>query len=114
VPDVPLVDTHLLLWDPRRHEMPWLSTDYWTDEESVLAHPYGLAEFDRQREGVEVGGLVFMRSGLRPPTACSKRNGRTRSASGTRACRASWPRRRWSTASRRAPTWRRSSRSDRW
>jgi L-fuconolactonase len=66
MPDMPLVDTHLLLWDPERHKMPWLSTDYWTDEESVLAHPYGLAEFDRQRDGVEVGGLVFVEVGVAP------------------------------------------------
>ena len=66
MPDTPLVDTHLLLWDPQRHEMPWFATDYWTDEESVLAHPYGLAEFDQQRDGIEVGGLVFMEGGVAP------------------------------------------------
>src|SRR3954447_18881436 len=66
MPDTPLVDTHLLLWDPTRNEMPWLSTAYCTDDESLLPGAYGLSEFDRQRDGVEVGGMVFMEVGVAP------------------------------------------------
>jgi L-fuconolactonase len=66
MPNVPIVDPHLLLWDPTRFKMPWLDTDYWTDEKSILGRPYGLAGLDQQRDGVEIEAVVCFEVGVAP------------------------------------------------
>jgi len=69
MPEVPLVDTHVLPWDPSRFKMPWLDTDYWTDEEAVLARPYGLDDFDLATPGIAVEALVCLEVGVAPAYA---------------------------------------------
>jgi L-fuconolactonase len=66
MPSVPIVDSHVLIWDPVRFKLPWLDTDYWTDPESVLGRPYGPAEFDRDASGIAVEALVCLEVGAAP------------------------------------------------
>src|SRR5207244_6141060 len=65
----PIVDPHLLLWDPTRFRMPWLDTDYWTDEESVLGRPYRLAELDEHTRGISIEAVVCFEVGVAPAYA---------------------------------------------
>jgi L-fuconolactonase len=58
MPDVPIVDAHLHLWDPRRLRMPWL------DGNAVLDQPYGLAEFRAHTAGLDVEAMVYLEVGV--------------------------------------------------
>jgi L-fuconolactonase len=56
VPDLPIVDTHVHLWDPARFRIPWV------DGNALLDRPYGLREFGAAVAGLEVQGLVFIQA----------------------------------------------------
>jgi predicted TIM-barrel fold metal-dependent hydrolase len=66
MPSVPIVDSHVLIWDPVRFKLPWLDTDYWADPEAVLGRPYGPAEFDQDTSGIAVEALVCLEVGTAP------------------------------------------------
>jgi L-fuconolactonase len=63
MPPVPIVDSHVHLWDPTRFRMPWL------DGNAVLEQPYGLADFRAHSQGVAVEGIVYLQVEVTPPYA---------------------------------------------
>lgn len=54
--DLPIVDSHVHLWDPERFRIPWL------DGSPLLDRPYGLPDFAAATAGIDVPGLVFIQA----------------------------------------------------
>lgn len=63
MPDVPVVDAHLHLWDPRRFRMPWV------DGNATLDRAYDLADYDDATAGAEVAAMVYLQVEVEPPYA---------------------------------------------
>lgn len=60
---LPIVDTHVHLWDPARFRMPW------TDGNALLNRPYTVDTYYAQTRGVPVKGMVFVECGVKPQYA---------------------------------------------
>ncbi|MEA2515475.1 MAG: L-fuconolactonase, partial [Thermomicrobiales bacterium] len=54
MPDFPIVDSHVHLWDPERQRVPWM------DNSPFLRRKAGMAEYEADTAGVEVEGLVYL------------------------------------------------------
>lgn len=60
MPDLPIVDSHLHLWDPTRFRMGWL------DGLERLNRPHGLADFDAATAGLDIEAMVYLQVEVDP------------------------------------------------
>jgi L-fuconolactonase len=54
MPDSPIVDTHLHLWDPQLIHYPWLA------ENALLNRPYLLEDYRSATDGIPIDSMVFV------------------------------------------------------
>jgi L-fuconolactonase len=60
MPDFPIVDTHLHLWNPGQFRYPWL------DDIPLLNKPYLLEDYNRATGPVQVEKMVFLQCEVEP------------------------------------------------
>ncbi len=63
MPDVPIVDAHVHLWDPARFRMPWL------DDVPALDAEIGLDDYVTATAGLDVAGFVYLEVDVAPAYA---------------------------------------------
>jgi len=63
MPDFPIVDSHLHLWNPRTFRMAWL------DGNDVLNQRYELAEFRQHSEDLPIQAMVYLQTEVETPYA---------------------------------------------
>ncbi len=60
MPDTPIIDTHLHIWDPRRMRYPWIEGN------PVLDRPCLPGDHARAFAGVEIEAMVFLQCDVEP------------------------------------------------
>ena len=66
MPDFPIIDSHVHLWDPSRQRVPWM------DNAPQLRWKAGLTEYAEVTAGVQVEGLVYLEIDIAPVYALSE------------------------------------------
>lgn len=60
IPDFPIIDTHVHLWDPHYMRLPWL------DDNPTLRKPFGLADYQTHTSSVQIGAYVYVEVAVAP------------------------------------------------
>src|SRR4051812_5840364 len=60
MPNFPIVDAHVHLWDPDRFRIPWIEGD------AVLDRRYLLDEYHAHTDGVDVAAMVYLQVEVAP------------------------------------------------
>jgi len=60
MPEVPVVDSHVHLWDPTHFAMPWLAGD------PIIDVPFGPADYRQHTAGVPVEAYVYLEVDVAP------------------------------------------------
>ncbi|HLG78093.1 MAG TPA: amidohydrolase family protein [Ktedonobacteraceae bacterium] len=63
MPDFPIIDTHVHLWDPQHFAMPWLRGD------ALLERRYDVEAYAAQTQGVAIEAAVYIEVGVAEPYA---------------------------------------------
>ncbi|GAC1642691.1 MAG: amidohydrolase family protein [Ktedonobacteraceae bacterium] len=58
--DLPIIDTHVHLWDPTRFRMAWV------DGNALFNRPYSLQIYHEQTRRLPIKGMVFIECGVEP------------------------------------------------
>ncbi|GCE24622.1 amidohydrolase [Dictyobacter alpinus] len=54
MPNFPIIDTHVHLWDPQHFRMSWL------DNAAILNQSYLLPEYQQHTQGIDIEGMVYI------------------------------------------------------
>lgn len=63
MPDFPIIDAHLHLWDPAHFRMSWL------DNNPVLERRYNLAEYREHTKNIAIEAMVYLQTEVETPYA---------------------------------------------
>ncbi len=63
MPDFPIIDSHLHLWDPARFRMRWVEGN------PTLERPYGVADYREHTAGLDIEAMVYLQVDVDPAYA---------------------------------------------
>lgn len=61
MPNIPIIDSHVHLWDPSLHRIPWL------DGNDRLHHRFGIPEYDQATAGLTIEAMVYLEVDVAAP-----------------------------------------------